>query len=84
MSIAARYEKNAKFIFDVHSFKKEVEFSAQQKFMNAKEGYMEYLFDDKSVLAIPFSSNRREYGEIKSIDFNSLNNVREIPLEGWN
>jgi hypothetical protein len=86
MTIASRYEKAAKLHDknDVHGFRNEVEFSASEKYMNAEKGYMEYLFKDKSVLAVPFNANRREDGEIKSIVFNSLDNVREIQSEGWN
>jgi hypothetical protein len=86
MTIASRYEKDAKLRDrnDVNGFKKEVEFSAKEKYMNVEKGYMEYLFKDKSVLAIPFVANRREDGEIKSLAFNSLDNIREIQNEGWN
>jgi hypothetical protein len=85
MSIARRFAEDARDRRDrrdVRSFKKDVEFSAQQKYMNPK-GFMEYLFADRSVLAIPFTSNLREDGEVKSIDFTSLEGVREAPCEGF-
>jgi len=80
MTIASRYIKDAKFRNknDVHGFIKDVEFSAKEKYMNIEMGYMEYLFSDKSILAMSFLANKREDGEIKSLQFNSLENVKEI------
>lgn len=85
MTIAKRYVESLKHTdkHNVNGFKKDVEFSATDKYLNEKESYMEFLFKDGSVLAMPFTANTREDGVIKSIDFSTLENVREIARIGW-
>jgi len=87
MTIASRFVQAAKTEHkvnphNVHGFLNDVRFAASERFNNYEKNQTEYLFKDKSVLAISFIPNFREDGEIKSIQMKGLNSIKEIPNEG--
>lgn len=88
MTIAARFEKSAKIEHsvnpnNVHGFLEDVRFAAKDKYHNYKENYTEFLFKDKSVLAVSFTPELREDGEVKSLQYLGLDTVKEIDYQGW-